>query len=415
MLKRIVLYLLASACVPTFFLPAHESNIILADRLCGSIFGGLIGDALGKPTEFIRTPQAIFEQYPDGVTSFEDLKKGGLCWKNKTSDALYAPYTDDTAMTRLNLKILIQSRIENWGIDTTMERLARAYVQDLDSPTGWAMRERAPGNSCLKSVKKLQNILKLGAHKPKNWWQAGDDNAAGCGAVMRAHAFGVVFADNPEKAAVWAAEHSKITHGHQMSQAACAAMALGTAYAIQGKSPEFIIEHMIGWAKKYDPSITRFNPYTKKQEKSCWGKMEDAVTLAQTASNRSPDLAQHDLVFGDNNMTLNRLFKKSEDCRIFHTYQGWAADDALAAALYTFALSPDNAHHAIVVGVHTPGDSDSIASMAGALVGARVGAQALRRHHDTDVYEGSLTLEKYGLAAFHLLNRSNHALPHTDC
>jgi ADP-ribosylglycohydrolase len=57
--------------------------------------------------------------------------------------------------------------------------------------------------------------------------------------------------------------------------------------------------------------------------------------------------------------------------------RGWAAHEAIAAAAYIFTRHPDDARAAILEGANTAGDSDSIASIAGALVGARVGSSGL--------------------------------------
>jgi len=57
--------------------------------------------------------------------------------------------------------------------------------------------------------------------------------------------------------------------------------------------------------------------------------------------------------------------------------RGWAAHEAIAAAVYVLARHPTDAHAAILEGANTPGDSDSIATLAGSLVGARVGLQGL--------------------------------------
>ena len=58
---------------------------------------------------------------------------------------------------------------------------------------------------------------------------------------------------------------------------------------------------------------------------------------------------------------------------VFEKYLGWAAHDAIASTVYAFALCPNDPKKAIALGVNTPGDSDSIASMAGALGGAYKG------------------------------------------
>jgi ADP-ribosylglycohydrolase len=54
-------------------------------------------------------------------------------------------------------------------------------------------------------------------------------------------------------------------------------------------------------------------------------------------------------------------------------FLGWTADDAIAASVYCTFSFPNNPYLAVLLGVHTPGDSDSIASMTGALAGALYG------------------------------------------
>jgi ADP-ribosylglycohydrolase len=401
-LKKQFLLLFAVCAIQTQGLKSYPIDIF--DRVKGCIFGGLIGDALGKPTEFINSTEKIFKKYPNGIKGFQDIKDHGLAWKNEKTGQLYAPYTDDTAMARVTLKVLLEARKKNWNLDYTMRSLAVAYVQDMDNPTGWTMPERAPGNNCLKNLNKIRslvfdskfsNIALPYIHRLFDGWQAGGPNDMGCGSVMRAHPFGVIFADDADKAAEWAAQHSKITHGHPSAQAACAVMASSVAHAIQGKSKEFILEQMISVAKKYDPAETHLNPYSKKEEKSTWGKIQDVLKEAYAFNAK-------EILYPDGFNHLDYRIHTSQ--HVFEKYQGWAADDAIAAAAYIFAISSDSVHMAICLGVHTPGDSDSIASMAGALVGAYLGA----KRFDLDFYnymnptvfnfndyEGARTLQEY--------------------
>ena len=46
--------------------------------------------------------------------------------------------------------------------------------------------------------------------------------------------------------------------------------------------------------------------------------------------------------------------------------EGWAAHEAIAAAVYIFTRHPDDPAAAILEGANTPGDSDSLATLAGA-------------------------------------------------
>lgn len=358
------------------------------DHIKGCVFGGLIGDCLGKPTEFINSLEKIFKIYPKGIKNFQDLKDNGLFWTNELTGQIYAPYTDDTAMALVTLKVLLEAREKNLDLDNTMIKLAKAYILDMSNPNGWAMgswimKGRPFGWGCWKNLSILRCklfIQKICPCKIKVNWQGGGQNDMGCGSVMRAYPFGLVFADQPEQAAEWAAQHSKITHGHPSAQAACAVMAIAVAYAIQGKDYDYIIEQMINTAKKYDPTETHFNPYTKQQEKSTWGKIQDAL---KAGSNFNKNL--------NGDRSLDYKIEKSQG--VFKKYLGWAADDAIAATAYIFAISCNNVNDAICLGVHTPGDSDSIASMAGALVGAYVGAEKL--DHNVNDFEGSKILEEY--------------------
>src|SRR5437667_6678749 len=126
-----------------------------------------------------------------------------------------------------------------------MNAIANSFVEDMyDTEWGWNASFRAPGNACRAGVKQLSQRLsvKTFAQLLPTWWDVQAQDAGGCGSVMRAHPFGLIFADNPSKAALWAAEHSKLTHGHPLALASCAAMATGVAYAVQGKSPQEIVE-----------------------------------------------------------------------------------------------------------------------------------------------------------------------------
>jgi ADP-ribosylglycohydrolase len=365
--RALNLFLFASSLVNSGqILSIHKMVPDYTSVFTGSMLAGGVGDALGRITEFIPSTEKIFKQYPHGVRSYNDfLARDWLSVPAQLKNKKIAPYTDDTAMAKLVMKVLIESKEHNWNLNETMWNIATSFIADafvVDSnglKLGWIAPFRAPGNACIAGVKQL--CINLGENgqpcrmSPLPWDVLAYD-AGGCGSVMHAHPFGLVFADNPEKAALWAAEHSKLTHGDPMALAACAAMATGTAYAVQGKTPDYIVGKMIAAANRYD-AVTA-------------NKINSAYMLAQQAKDlRKP--------FGDIFQAYkNPQFRAFND-HVFSTFLGWAAHDAIAATVYAFVLSPDNVMEAIYLGVHTPGDSDSIASMAGALVGARVGVEQL--------------------------------------
>src|SRR5439155_17604489 len=73
--------------------------------------------------------------------------------------------------------------------------------------------------------------------------------------------------------------------------------------------------------------------------------------------------------------------------------EAWAAHEAIAAAVYLFTRHPDDPRTAILEGANTPGDSDSIATLAGSLVGARAGLGALPAEWVRDVERSDELLE----------------------
>ena len=295
-----------------------------ANGVLGSVLGAAIGDAMGHPTEFIRSVDEIRRKYgADGVTGYE------LWWTR--DDARFAPYTDDTQMSEAAMRTLVAHREAD--LDTAMKDLTARFVNWVDHPQGG---HRAPGGACQAGCR----ALKAGAH----WSEAGGATAGGCGSVMRAHPFGLAFADDLAKAEEWAVAQSKLTHRDPIALAASAAMAVGTALSLRGEPPAAVVEAMIDAASRYSEAT---------------GAM---MRQARDEANRGvgPEV------------TLQRL-------------EGWAAHEAIAAALYIFARHPDDARTAILEGTNTPGDSDSLASMAGALVGARAGFDGLPRDWVADL------------------------------
>jgi ADP-ribosylglycohydrolase len=235
----------------------------------------------------------------------------------------FAPYTDDTQMAEIVLRALITGRESQ--LDSVMSEMAAGFVEWRINPQGG---HRAPGNACLAGAARLSE----GVH----WSMAGGDTAGGCGSVMRAYPFGVVFMNDPEKAERWAAEHSRLTHRDPIALAACGAMAIGTALALQGEGPDAILDAMPVAANRYSQSTAEM--------------IRDAIAEARHHA--------------DPLDVLGRL-------------HGWAAHEAIAAAAFVFARHPTDPYAAILEGANAEGDSDSIATLAGALVGANAGIGAI--------------------------------------
>lgn len=306
--------------------------------LVGAVLGAAIGDAMGHPTEFLSLDAIRAKYGPSGVQGFE------LFWTGE--GGRFAPYTDDTQMAEAVLRSLVSAGAAGDDLDGTMRRMARAFVEWHHHPQGG---HRAPGNACLAGCQALD--------RGEPWSTAGGARAGGCGSVMRAFPFGLVFVDDLPHAESWSVDHSRLTHRDPIALAACAAMAVGTALAVRGDTPDEVAAAMIAAAAPHD-----------------------ATTSEMIA--RAADEARGGVL---PTVALDRL-------------RGWAAHEAIAAGLYVFLRHPDDARAAILEGANTPGDSDSIATIAGALVGARVGVQGLPADWVRDV-ERSRELTGLALAA----------------
>lgn len=313
-----------------------------------------LGDALGRVTEFIESTNKIFKKYPNGVRTYNDFLDSDFSFlPAKFQDGKIIPYTDDTAMAILVMQVLVNAKKLDYDLNTTMSLIAKSFVFDAKNNTlSWIAPFRAPGLCCKKYVLELVKLIKAKQTDELNWWKVSPANGktGGCGSVMRAYPFGLVFFEDPEKAESWAAEHSCITHGDYSSQAACAALATGIAYCMQNKDHEFILDAMINSAQKYD-KITA-------------DKMKNAVECAR----KLKTIYSFDNLFDDLGNSDSYLRKYHD--KFFSKYLGWSAQDAIAGAIYLFTLFPNDVEKAVYLGVHTPGDSDSIASLAGALSGA---------------------------------------------
>ena len=284
----------------------------------GVVLGAAIGDAMGHPTEFMSMAGIHARFGAKGVQGFE------LHWADAHGKK-FAPYTDDTQMAEVVLRSLLQSRERNESLDGAMRRMAKGFIEWAAQPQGG---HRAPGNACLSGCRALASGVP--------WHQAGGATAGGCGSVMRAYPFGLVFAHDLARAEDWAVAHSKLTHRDPIALAASAAMAVGVALAMRHATPIVIASEMIAAAARYS---------------------------ARTALMMTQALDDAQMGIGPE-ITLDRL-------------RAWAAHEAIAACLYIFMRHPDDAQAAILEGANTPGDSDSIATLAGALIGARVGVSGL--------------------------------------
>lgn len=289
------------------------------------MFGLACGDALGWPTEF-KSMDRIWASY--GQTGIVDLSQTN------------GEFTDDTQMTLAVADALLKAadeagldmREKMRNLDWVAPRIAHEFVQWSRSPEN----NRAPGSTCMAGCNNLAKRLP--------WRAAGIKDARGCGAVMRVAPIGLVYDDENTLKAI-AEMSSALTHDSEM----CRRSAHLGALAIN-----LIRRGVVKTAAECQLAI-----------------FEEADRLEKPPTKKLVDLLLNVDVYVQ--QTISGKLKPWEVQDRGKLGQSWEADEALASALYCVLLAEkrgEGLRQAVAYGANTPGDSDSIASIAGGIAGA---------------------------------------------
>ena len=163
----------------------------------GVIYGLAIGDALGRPTEFLSS-DLIKSKYGD--KGIQELPEPAL-------------FTDDTQMSIAIAEALIKSGEKD--IEEIMAAVKEEFIKWLHSPEN----NRAPGRTCLSGVENME--------KGRHWSESGIAGSKGCGSAMRAAPIGYLYQHDPERLKEVAHASGICTHGHPTADAACIGAAFG--------------------------------------------------------------------------------------------------------------------------------------------------------------------------------------------
>jgi ADP-ribosylglycohydrolase len=238
-----------------------------------------------------------------------------------------AIYTDDTQMTMAVAEALIEAG--HLGLDALMGDLAGRFIawkNDPETPL------TAPGTTCLRAVAALES----GAA----WREAGVVGSKGCGACMRVAPVGLYYRQEPEQLRAMARAQGWLTHRHPASDAACIAAAYLVTLALDGAPP-----------RDWPDRVQEFTGGTSAEFDAAIRRVEEAVG------------------WDDEQRALNHVGPTRGG--------GWIAEEAVAMALYCSVRCPDDYMACVRLAANIDGDSDSVACIAGGLVGARLGAGAL--------------------------------------
>jgi ADP-ribosylglycohydrolase len=284
-------------------------------RILGCLKGIAVGDAIGKQTETL-SHEAVLRWYPDGVRGFEGSPGSPIprYVGNAKREWRIGETTDDTERTIA---------------------VARAILQD------GAVRHATVGRYLLECTKSVHP----GVKSLWDFHQAGDPERVteyhdGCGAAIRVAPVGILYRSHRLDDIVRSAREASIpTHGGALALAAAAATAAAVSAAIDGEPPAKIIE-----------AAQRAAGQAERQRSGA-----AATTFAEAVRGIHADLIQRDALRASE--IAATWFPASPSTIV-----------PLAIALGTVMHS---AEAAILLAANVGGDSDSVASIAGAILGAR--------------------------------------------
>ncbi|WP_246007310.1 ADP-ribosylglycohydrolase family protein [Actinomadura pelletieri] len=307
-------------------------------RASGAMFGLAYGDSLGAPTEFLdmkRIHRRFGEHGPTEPTGDPAL------------------VTDDTQMA-IAVGLALLDALDNppFTPDLITPMWRRRFVDWLRSPDN----NRAPGRTCLRACEGLA------AGRP--WVEATVSGSKGCGANMRVAPVGLAPGLSDETRAGASQLQAALTHGHPTGLAASELTAFAVRWLADGMDPADLPAALR--ARCHDQRTV----YHERWLGDLWKR--PGMDAPETFIARGWDECLGRLDALDE--ALARGDRASDPCEI--TGAGWTAEEALATGLLCFLLFPDEPVRAIRRGAASSGDSDSIACLAGAFAGARLGMDA---------------------------------------
>jgi ADP-ribosylglycohydrolase len=304
------------------------------DQFTGCIIGLACGDALGRPTEFIKSVPTIYSRFGGPVTRFV-----------KGDDAHEANcYTDDTQMTIAVTRALIRNG--HGTLDELMHVMSEEFIAWARSP----LNNRAPGGTCLSGCANLK--------RGKHWKEAGIPTSKGCGAAMRAAPIGLYYSDDRDRMVLVAAAQSSLTHRHPTAIASSVASAAAVAHLVRSRgSLQGLTEFVLDCLNVLDEHLL--------VEVGC---PPDTARLIGTSEMLASMSQQETALHGETDDVCSLLG------------EAWVGEEAVACALWCVLKEYGIFEGSIIRGANSSGDSDSIACIAGSIAGALVGIDHIPKH-----------------------------------
>jgi ADP-ribosylglycohydrolase len=292
----------------------------------GAILGLAVGDALGAVNEFRPWPAIL-----------QDPVREMRSW------GTYAPgtWTDDTEMAIEVSNGLINAP-DAANFPCVLDSIAACFSTWFRSHDPG----RAPGSTCLAGTSKIHRALLNGGRRKKGVWKKSGIKSNGCGAVMRVAPVGLAYPNSEVLRTTVAEWQARMTHNH-----------------IEASDSSVIMAHIVANATK--------------------GPLVDIImdAAASVSEGRTSALVEQ---------AIAAALDHQDPQHVLNEWRGWDSATALAGSIFCALTYPGEYKQAVLAAVNSPGDSDSLGAITGAIIGARLGESAipqewrevLERHDD---------------------------------
>ena len=323
-------------------------------KILGCLVGAAAADAMGAATE-VRTRQQIREYFGGWVTGFEKppadtfgrCNEAGMC----TDDFIQAKYIMDALLKH-------DRQVSDEAMREAFQRwLEYPFYANFTGPTTRAaMRAlfndtRGSLQGELEGEKQSVAIINRGNAEATN------------GAAMKIWPAAVLHPGNTEKAIRCALDICRFTHNNVLAMSGAAAMAAATSEALQSvtSADSIIAAGIYGAERGYALAVGQGAMMVAGP--SVARRIELAVSLGKRHTGWETAIVDIADIIGS----------------------GLHVSEAVPAAFGLFACSPDSAVDAVISAVNIGNDTDTVATMVGALTGAFHGVEAFPADYLTTV------------------------------
>ena len=297
------------------------------DAVHGCLLGGAVGDALGAPFEGLWSssiPQttALLQEYEE----YEGFPRG--------------QFTDDTQLVLATVGSIVDQRA--------------VVYQDIANRISelWPNEIIGPGGAC--------TIAAMNFRRTRDWRRSGAPAGhAGNGAAMRTAAVGLVFVNDPSALPMVVANISRITHKDPLG--------IAGGIAVSRASLELAINTRIDSDALIRVIAADVAPFSEEFAR--------AIKGLTSILNRDDD---------DVRLALSSSLNPSYEFDTKSIITPYVVPTVLAA-LWTTLRNLDSWPNGVATAIQWGGDTDTLASIVGSLLGSHLGWTAIPKHLVTGV------------------------------